>query len=125
MNDLTGQCHCGAVRFVIHGHDRPQNLMRCNCSLCQRKGAIMGTALLDEFEIVAGTDKLALYQWNTRIARHYFCSVCGIYTHHQRRRRPNEFGYNVACLDNVDPGSLGEIPLVDGQSLSLVDEQAD
>lgn len=116
---LQGQCHCGAVQFRIHGHDKPLNAMRCDCSLCRRKGAIMGTARLEEFELTAGEDSLTLYQWNTRVARHYFCSVCGIYTHHQRRRRPDEYGYNIACLTNYDINELGEVPVTDGASLSV------
>ncbi|NBU89174.1 MAG: GFA family protein, partial [Betaproteobacteria bacterium] len=38
--------------------------------------------------------KLRLYQFNTKIAKHYFCSNCGIYTHHQRRSFPDQYGYN-------------------------------
>ena len=119
---LTGQCHCGAVRFRINGHSQPRDLMRCNCSLCRRRNAIMATVDLADFELLAGADQLSLYQWNTRIAKHYFCSNCGIYTHHQRRRRPNEYGYNVSCLDDFDPDTLGEVPLVEGKSFSIVDE---
>jgi hypothetical protein len=39
---------------------------------------------------------------------------CGIYTHHLRRPNPNQYGFNVACLEGVDPFALGEIPVVDG-----------
>ena len=47
-------------------------------------------------------------------AKHYFCSVCGIYTHHQRRSNPEEYGYNVGCLAGVNPFDLGEVPVSDG-----------
>ena len=47
----------------------------------------------------AGEAALRCYQFNTRTAKHYFCSVCGIYTHHQRRSNPAEYGYNLACLE--------------------------
>ena len=69
-----------------------------------------------------GEDKLTLYQWNLNIAKHYFCSVCGIYTHHQRRSDPNGCGVNVACLEDVDPYAIEEITMVDGASLSVADE---
>ena len=81
----------------------------------------MATAKLPELKITRGQDKLSLYQWNTRVAKHYFCSVCGIYTHHQRRKAPDEFGYNVACIEGLNIDDLGDIPLTDGKDLSVVD----
>lgn len=80
----------------------------------------MATARLAELKITKGQDKLSLYQWNTKIAKHYFCSVCGIYTHHQRRKAPDEYGYNVACIEGLNIDDLGEVPLTDGKELSLV-----
>lgn len=80
----------------------------------------MATASLAELKITKGQDKLSLYQWNTKIAKHYFCSVCGIYTHHQRRKAPDEYGYNVACIEGLNIDDLGEVPLTDGKELSLV-----
>jgi len=68
--------------------------------------------------VVKGEDMLSLYQWNTKVARHYFCKVCGIYTHHQRRSNPNEFGVNVGCFDDVDLAGLGEIKTGDGAAMS-------
>ena len=67
-----------------------------------------------EPRIVKGADVLKLYQFNTRTARHFFCSNCGIYTHHQRRSNPNEYGYNVGCLEGVNPFDLGPIATHDG-----------
>lgn len=82
----------------------------------------MGTARIVDLIITRGEGKLSLYQWNTRTARHYFCSVCGIYTHHQRRVAPDEFGFNLACIEDVDPALFANAPLTDGRSLSLVEE---
>jgi hypothetical protein len=120
MKTVRGSCHCGAVVFEVDLDNGLEDLRRCNCSLCRRKGAVMVTVPLDRLRVVQGADKLTLYQWNTRKAKHYFCSVCGIYTHHQRRSNPNEYGVNVGCLDGVDPFALGEVPVGDGGSLSLV-----
>jgi hypothetical protein len=47
-------------------------------------------------------------------ARHYFCANCGTYTHHQRHSNPNEYGYNVGCLEGVKPFALERVPLNDG-----------
>ncbi len=122
MSDIyTGTCHCGAVAFRVTLDEGLTGLRRCNCSLCRRKGVIMGTVPKDQLEVLRGEDKLTLYQWNTKIARHYFCSICGIYTHHQRRTDPTICGFNLGCLDEVDPSTLGEIEQVDGASFSVVD----
>ena len=79
----------------------------------------MASALLADLTVTSGEDKLSLYRWNTRVARHYFCSICGIYTHHRRRKAPNEFGYNVACIEGIDLASLGDIPMTDGIGMSV------
>ena len=116
----VGSCHCGAVEFEVNLPNGLEKLRRCSCSLCRRKGAVVASVVLSGLRVTKGADKLTLYQWNTKTAKHYFCSVCGIYTHHQRRSNPTEFGFNVACLEGVDPYALGEIPLLDGRSSSLV-----
>lgn len=120
METMTGSCHCGAVVFEVDLTGGFENLRRCNCSLCRRKGAVMASVPLERLRIVRGEDKLTLYQWNTRQARHYFCSVCGIYTHHQRRSKPTEYGFNVACIAGVDPLALGPVAIGDGAAQTLV-----
>lgn len=119
MQTITGSCHCGAVVFEVDLENGLQDLRRCNCSLCRRKGAIMAGVPLERLRVLKGADNLTLYQWNTRTAKHYFCKTCGIYTHHQRRSNPKEFGVNIACLDGVDPFSVGEVGLGHGAAMSL------
>src|SRR5690606_40967163 len=87
---------------------------RCTCSYCRMRGAVAVTAELGDLDILSGQDKLTLYQFNTGTAKHYFCSVCGIYTHHQRRSNPNEFGVNAACLQGVSPFDFAEVVVTDG-----------
>ncbi len=110
----AGSCHCGAVEFELslpNGIEKPR---RCDCSMCRRRGAIVASIKLDGIKIVKGSGVLRLYQFNTKTAKHFFCSICGIYTHHQRRSDPTEFGFNVACLDGVNPFELGEVITNDG-----------
>jgi len=107
-------CHCKAVKFEV---DLPNGLVkphRCDCSFCRMRGAIVSGVALEDLRILEGVDKLTLYQFNTKTAKHYFCSACGIYTHHQRRSNPREFGFNIACLEGVNPFGLGEVPTFDG-----------
>jgi hypothetical protein len=107
-------CHCGAVELELHLPDGIVSPRHCDCSICRRKGAVVASVPLSGLRIVKGQDALKLYQFNTRTARHYFCSTCGIYTHHQRRSSPNEYGYNVGCLEGVNPFDLGPVQVNDG-----------
>lgn len=110
----TGSCHCGAVNFEVTLPNGLQELRRCNCSMCRRRGAIAASVELAGLRVTKGEEKLTLYQFNTMSAKHYFCSVCGIYTHHKQRSDRGQYGFNVACLDGVDPFGLGDIPVADG-----------
>jgi hypothetical protein len=78
------------------------------------RGAIPVSAELDGLFMLAGDDALSVYQFNTGTAKHYFCSHCGIYTHHQRRSNPNQYGVNVACLEGLSPFDFLEVPVLDG-----------
>ncbi len=109
-------CHCGAVRFRVRLTEGFDSIRRCSCSYCRMRGAIAVTAALGDIEFVAGEENLSLYQFNTGTAKHYFCKTCGIYTHHQRRSNPLQFGVNVACIEGVSPFDFPEVPVMDGIS---------
>mgnify|MGYP002139300105 FL=1 len=64
--------------------------------------------------IVKGAANLTLYQWGTGTAKHWFCKTCGIYTHHQRRSNPLQYGINTGILDGVSPRDFADVPLMDG-----------
>ena len=79
FNEKT-KCHCNAVEAEINILGNIDKILRCNCSLCKRKGALMFMIKNEDFKIVKGKDKLKLYQFHSNVAKHYFCSICGIYT---------------------------------------------
>ena len=54
------------------------------------------------FKLLQGADALREYQFHTKTARHYFCSICGIYPFHRKRVTPDYYGINVGCLANFD-----------------------
>jgi hypothetical protein len=113
---MRGQCHCGAVVIEVTLTDGLSTARRCDCSFCARRGAIVVSAPLANLTVVQGADNLTLYQWGTRQARHWFCKTCGIYTHHQRRSNPHQYGINVAILDGINPRDLGDVPWADGRN---------
>ena len=112
MKKLT--CHCGGVEIEVSLPNDLKNLIRCNCSICKRRSATMAKVGPNDFKIIKGKELLKLYQFHTKIAKHYFCSVCGIYTHHNPRSDPSGYGINVACLENVNPFDLKDISVNDG-----------
>ena len=107
-------CHCGGVVLELDLPDGIVDARRCNCSMCRRKGAVVASVPLSGIRILQGKETLQVYQFNTKTAKHYFCKVCGIHTHHQSRADPNRYRYNVGCLEGVNPHDLGSVPVSDG-----------
>ena len=112
-------CHCGAIEAEINIAGNFEKILRCNCSLCKRKGAVMAMVKNQNFKIVKGEDKLKLYQFHTKVANHYFCLVCGIYTHHNPRSNPAMTGFNLGCIDEINTLDLKNIAVNDGQNHPL------
>ena len=113
------KCHCGAIEAEINAPDPLEKILRCNCSLCKRKGAVMSMVQNKDFQLIKGKDKLKLYQFHTKVAKHYFCSLCGIYTHHIPRSNPAMIGFNLGCVDEIDTFNLKNIPVNDGHNHPL------
>jgi hypothetical protein len=78
------------------------------------RGAVAVSAELDGIAFTQGKELLTSYRFNSGTAEHFFCSRCGIYTHHQRRSNQAQFGVNVACLAGISPFDFAEVPVVDG-----------
>lgn len=78
------------------------------------RGAVAVSAELSGIKILNGREFLTEYRFNTRQAAHYFCSKCGIYTFHQRRSNPEQFGVNVACLEGISPFDFESVNVMDG-----------
>tara|TARA_A100001011_G_scaffold334518_1_gene362918 strand:- start:346 stop:705 length:360 start_codon:yes stop_codon:yes gene_type:complete len=112
------KCHCGAIEAEID-IENLEKIMRCNCSICKRKGAIMSMVKNDKFKVTKGKDKLKLYQFHTKVAKHFFCSKCGIYTHHHPRINPAMTGFNVGCIDEINQYDFKDINLADGNNHPL------
>lgn len=73
--------------------------------------------------ITAGEDLLGLYQWNARIAKHYFCTRCGIYPFHKKRSMPDHYGVNVKCLEDFDWAAV-PYRAAEGKGMPIVDPAA-
>ncbi|SLN55377.1 Glutathione-dependent formaldehyde-activating enzyme [Falsiruegeria litorea R37] len=111
---LTASCHCGAVKLEAEFPQGLASAARCDCSFCRRRGAAAVTAIAASLRVTKGVENLTLYTWGTGTAKHHFCKICGIYTHHQRRLDPSECGVNLGCIQNVNPRDHDPIPWHDG-----------
>ena len=72
---LILKCHCGGVEAEINATEKLEKMMRCNCSICKRKGAIMSIVKNEDFKIIKGKEIISLYKFHTKVAKHFFCSV--------------------------------------------------
>ena len=108
-------CHCGEFEAeVTIPENGIEKVMRCNCTLCKRKGYVIGVLGENDFKIIKGEKLLKLYQYYTKAAKHYFCSICGIYTHHNPRSAPAMTGFNLGCVDEVRVEDLKNVVFFDG-----------
>jgi len=114
----SGSCHCSAVQFKITSDLK--EFTWCDCSLCRKKNAVMTRVHESDFELLTGEENLSTYVWNTGVAQHHFCKICGIYPFHRKRSDPSYFGINIHCLGGIDYNTI-QITNVDGASMSMVE----
>ncbi len=113
MQTFEGGCHCGRVRFRVTADlDR---VTYCNCSLCSKKGFLHLIVPPAQFELLQGEGDLTTYQFNTGVARHTFCKICGVQPFYVPRSDPDKIDVNARCLDGVDAGALS-INTFDGRN---------
>ena len=110
-----GSCHCKSIEFEVESG--LENIRQCNCSICIRRNAKMIIISKENFTLLKGEDHLSLYQFNTNVAKHFFCKKCGIYTHHNTRSDDTKMGVNIGCVDEIDFYLLDTV-LANGKKLS-------
>lgn len=94
----TGGCHCGAVRFEVEAPEHVE-ASECNCSICSKSGYLHLIVPASRFKLVRGAEQLTTYTFNTGIAKHTFCKICGIKPFYVPRSNPDGYSVNVRCLD--------------------------
>lgn len=100
MSVYEGACHCGSIRFQVETHlDNP---VRCNCSFCVRRGALLQKVPADRFVLTSGGENLSRYGKRS-FSDHFFCRHCGIHTFTKSSRNEEDaVVVNVGCLSGVD-----------------------
>jgi hypothetical protein len=112
----TGGCHCGEVRFEVTTD--LGSVTACNCSLCQKRGALWSFVPSEQFGLRAGAEDLKDYQFGKKTLHHLFCGQCGVGAFSRGKNPKGEemVAVNVRCLDDVNIAALTPA-LFDGRSL--------
>lgn len=119
---LKGSCHCGAIRFELA--TPPREVVRCNCSICAKRGALWAYYSADQVRLSVDPDQLASYRWGEALMTFHHCSRCGCSTHNEGpewgdgapdpvRRRVT---VNARLLDDFDLDAAA-VREVDGRNL--------
>lgn len=114
MTQHNGSCHCGAVVIEIQA-PAVLEALECNCSMCERTGFLHLIVSKSDFRLVKGAASLITYTFNTGVAQHYFCKVCGCKPFYVPRSNPDGYSVNARCLDKRSIESLSVRPF-DGQN---------
>ena len=94
----TGGCHCGRVRFEV---DAPAEIevSECNCSMCGKLGYLHLIVPKSRFRLLSGANVLTTYTFNTGVARHQFCRICGCAPFYVPRSHPDGYSVSARALD--------------------------
>jgi hypothetical protein len=112
----TGSCHCGGIKFEVEGDFR--EVMACNCSICSRKGSLLGFVPEEKLKLLTPKERMSTYTFNKHVIKHHFCPTCGIHPLAEAKDRSGRpmAAINVRCLEGVDLESLKVKPF-DGASM--------
>ena len=93
-----GSCHCGEIQFEI---EAPEDIEAesCNCSVCSKSGFLHLILPLVNFKLLTGSESISTYSFNTHVAKHTFCKVCGVKPFYTPRSNPDGIDVNINCLD--------------------------
>lgn len=91
------------------------SVAECNCSTCAKSAYLHLIVPKERFRLLQGADALQTYTFNTGVARHSFCKVCGIKSFYVPRSDPDGISVNARCLD---PGTVTsmEVKPFDGRN---------
>jgi hypothetical protein len=110
-----GSCHCGNIKFQVEG--TIEGAMSCNCSICQRKGALMWFVPRAQLQVLTPDENAATYTFNKHVIKHRFCPKCGMHPYGEGSdgKGNASAAINIRCIEDID---LEKIPVThfDGRS---------
>jgi len=69
----------------------------------------------NDFTFTVEKGVLGKYQFDTKVAKHYFCKNCGIYPFHETLVKPGHFRVNLGCIEEIDTTAIS-VRFHDGKS---------
>jgi len=112
-----GGCHCGRVKFAVEASAEIE-ATECNCSICSKSGYLHLIVPKSRFQLLQGAESLTAYTFNTGVAQHLFCKICGVKSFYVPRSNPDGYSVNVRCLDRQTIRQVTVKPF-DGQNWEL------
>ncbi len=110
-----GSCHCGQIEFEVEGE--LAGAMSCNCSICQRKGALMWFVPRPQLKVLTPEESASTYTFNKHVIKHRFCPKCGMHPYGEGvDPKGNAMAaINIRCLEGIE---LEKVPVThfDGRS---------
>ena len=101
----TGSCHCGRIAFKVDGSI--DQVMDCNCSMCQRRGGLLWFVPRSAMRLGTPQADLSTYTFNKHLLKHHFCGNCGVAPFSEGEKQGNAMAsINVRCLEGVDLSKL-------------------
>ena len=117
----SGGCHCGAVRIEVDS-EPDATVYACNCSICTALNYLHLLVTREHFRVLAGTDMLTSYKFNSRTADHLFCKQCGVKCFYVPRSHPDGYSVNFRCLDQTAFGNVTVTPFDGANWEASIDE---
>jgi hypothetical protein len=97
-DSVTGQCHCGGVKYTVSG--APQNVRICHCRGCQQlTGSAFFARALFHRKAISFCGSVNSYQSSPDLTRQ-FCSACGSLLFAYRSSAPDMLAVTLGTLDN-------------------------
>jgi len=112
---IEGGCHCGLVRYEATLPDGPIEVLDCDCSICTMTGYRHVIVSEDSFRLLEGKGDLTTYRFGSGVARHQFCSQCGIKSFYRPRSHPKGYSLNLRCIDEAETLEIVAVPF-DGRN---------
>ena len=70
------------------------------------------------FNLIKGKEFISIYNFNTNLAKHYFCSVCGIKSFYQPRSHQNAYSINFNSI--LNPPKVNKIINFNGKTFKKI-----
>ena len=100
--ELTGGCHCGAIRYAVSGE--PKHVALCHCSDCRKSAGapMVGWAAFAEEDFALTQGEPAVFN-SSGTAFRSFCAKCGTgLVYRNAQYLPGIVDIQSATFDNPD-----------------------